>query len=119
MGRRSKLPSKAAAVTQTGAATTTAAPVSYANETLARFTGSYYSDELDATFRLATSGSNLLLTRARSGPDTLRATAERGAFRVAGLTLRFDDAPGAASSFTLDGGRVRGIEFRRMAPGGR
>jgi CubicO group peptidase (beta-lactamase class C family) len=111
---------KPAAVTQTGAANGRgAAPLSYSTESLARLAGRYYSDELDATFALAASSSALLLTRARSGPDTLRATAERGAFRVGSLTLRFEDGQTPAASFTLDGGRVRGIDFHRMAPGGR
>jgi CubicO group peptidase (beta-lactamase class C family) len=110
---------KPAAVTQTGAANARGTPASYSDDALARFPGRYYSDELDATFNVTRSGSTLLLTRARSGPDTLRATPVPGSFRSGGLTLEFDDASGAASSFSLDAGRARGIEFRRMAPAGR
>jgi hypothetical protein len=82
---------------------------------LNRFVGQYYSDELDATFDITKSGSTLLLKRARSGPDTLRATPARGAFRADGLALRFDDGDRPAALFTIDAGRAHGIDFHRMA----
>ena len=110
---------KPVAVTQTGAAAEGGSAVSYRDEELARFVGQYYSDELDATFDVTKSGSALLLKRPRSNPDTLRATPSRGAFRAAGLTLRFDDGDRAAPAFTVDAGRARGIDSRRMAPAGR
>jgi hypothetical protein len=76
--------------------------------------GAYYSDELDATYELGSSGSLLLVRRSRSvQPDTLRAV-DSVTFRATGYTLRFSPASsGLATTFTLDNGRVRGVEFRR------
>ncbi|HEY4304773.1 MAG TPA: serine hydrolase domain-containing protein [Gemmatimonadaceae bacterium] len=110
---------KAAAVTQTGAANREGAALSYSDNALARLVGNYQSDELDATFAVTKSGSSLLLKRPRSAPDTLHATATPDAFRVSGLTLRFDVGERPATTFTVDAGRARGIEFRRVAPSGR
>jgi CubicO group peptidase (beta-lactamase class C family) len=75
--------------------------------------GRYYSDELDATYELTRNGTALMLRRARSGPDTVRAM-DRQTFRAAGATLHF--AAGSPSpSFTVDAGRARGIEFVRVS----
>ena len=81
---------------------------------LASLGGAYYSDELDATYELGSSGSLLLVRRSRSvQPDTLRAV-DSVTFRATGYTLRFSPASsGPATTFTLDNGRVRGVEFRR------
>jgi CubicO group peptidase (beta-lactamase class C family) len=108
-----------AAIAQTGATSGTAAPAAYSAAELARVAGRYYSEELDAVYDVTTSGTTLFLARARSGPDTLRATPVRGAFRDAGLTLRFEASDSPAAAFTLDAGRARGIVFRRMAAGRR
>ncbi|HXT15932.1 MAG TPA: serine hydrolase domain-containing protein [Gemmatimonadaceae bacterium] len=117
-------PAPRAAGTRAGAAQQ-ALPAIGAAE-LDELTGRYYSDELDATFRLERAGSTLVLRRARSAPDTLRAT-DRQTFRAAGMTLHFDAGahpPSITSitsitSFTVDAGRARGIEFTRVTPDGR
>jgi CubicO group peptidase (beta-lactamase class C family) len=74
----------------------------------AAMTGRFYSPELDATYDLRDAGEALVVVRARA-VDTLRAV-DRQTFRAAGYALHF--APGA-SGFTLDAGRIRGIEFTR------
>lgn len=77
------------------------------------FTGGFYSEELDATYVLTRSGSALVLHRARSAPDTLRAV-DRQSFRTSGATLHF--AAGSPSQgFSVDAGRARGIEFARVS----
>jgi CubicO group peptidase (beta-lactamase class C family) len=105
-----------AAARATSVAQSGASPATYDSQALARFTGRYYSDELDATFEIARAGSALLLRRPRSGPDTLRALATAGVFRAGNLTLAFQSSPASAASFTVDAGRARGIEFRRVPP---
>ena len=81
---------------------------------IASLAGTYYSDELDASYELAGSGSALLVRRPRAAqPDTLHA-ADSLTFRTGGYTLRFLPASsGGPMAFTLDNGRVRGVEFRR------
>jgi CubicO group peptidase (beta-lactamase class C family) len=112
---------KPAAVAQTGAGRSIVAAggAEYSDATLELHAGRYYSDELDAYFEVTRSNHALLLRRARSGPDTLAATGESGVFRSNGLTLRFQDAGRPSPGFTLDAGRARGIEFRRVAGAGR
>jgi hypothetical protein len=82
---------------------------------LSAMAGRYYSDELDATYELTVSGSNLLLRRARAAVDTLRTT-DRQTVRGSNYTLRFAAAsPGSqvSPSFTFNNDRARGIEFVR------
>jgi CubicO group peptidase (beta-lactamase class C family) len=91
----------------------------YDDAGLRSYVGRYYSDELDATYEITKQGGALMLKRARSDADTLRALRDVGAFRSSGLTLRFEAGQPGSPMFTLDAGRARGIEFRRMAPDGR
>ncbi|HEV8217063.1 MAG TPA: serine hydrolase domain-containing protein [Gemmatimonadaceae bacterium] len=90
---------------QTGASVVTLTP-----SERAVMTGRFYSPELDATYELRDVGEALVVVRARA-VDTLRAV-DRQTFRGAGYTLHFATANGAPT-FTLDAGRIRGIEFRR------
>jgi len=76
----------------------------------AAMTGRFYSPELDATYELRDAGDALVVVRARA-VDTLRAM-DRQTFRGSGYTLHFAGANGAPT-FTLDAGRIRGIEFTR------
>jgi len=79
--------------------------------------GRYYSDELSATYDLAAVGNALVLHRGRAAPDTAHAI-DRQTLRAGGITLHFA-ATGTAgvSTFTIDNGRARGIEFVRVATG--
>ena len=74
----------------------------------AAMTGRFYSPELDATYDLRDAGDALVVVRARA-VDTLRAV-DRQTFRGTGYTLHF---AAGAPVFTLDAGRIRGIEFTR------
>lgn len=106
----------AAAPTRAGnGAAQQSAFVTLSDADLNAFVGRYYSDELDATYEIAKAGSVLTLRRARSGPDTLRAV-DRQTLRASGLTLIFAFSKPPASTFTVDAGRARGIEFVRLSP---
>ncbi|HSQ31720.1 MAG TPA: serine hydrolase domain-containing protein [Gemmatimonadaceae bacterium] len=97
------------------AAQKTAATVPLTPSELSALAGSYYSDELDATYELTVSGSNLLVRRPRAPVDTLQASGRR-TVRGSGYTLRFAAASpggGGSPSFTFDNDRARGIEFVR------
>ena len=106
-----------AAASARAAARQAGAPVSLSPAQVAPLAGTYYADELDARYDLIASGSALLVHRPRSAaPDTLRPT-DSLTFRSPGYTLRFAPAgKDAMTTFTLDNGRVRGVEFRRRGP---
>jgi CubicO group peptidase (beta-lactamase class C family) len=108
LGSRFTKPAAAANVRAAGQASMTAVTLTQAER--AAMTGRFYSPELDATYELRDAGDALVVVRARA-VDTLRAV-DRQTFRGTGYTLRF--APSASgSAFTLDAGRIRGIEFSR------
>ena len=95
--------------------------------TFAPLVGRYYSEELDATYEILVSGQSLTVRRPRGEVDTLmtpgttlgaRAPAAPDAltFRGGGLTYHFAPNAGSSSpSFTVDIGRARGMEFKRVA----
>jgi len=97
------------AATQQGASTVALTPAEAAS-----IAGRFYSDELNATYELSAVGTTVVLRRPRAAPDTLRPV-DRQTLRGAGLTLRFPGPIGAAAttSFTVDNGRARGLEFSR------
>jgi hypothetical protein len=82
------------------------------------YAGTYYSEELDATYEIAKAGSSLVLRYPRAAPDTMRATDHR-TLRAGGLVLNFAPAQPTSRLFTVDAGRARGIEFLRVAPPGK
>ena len=86
-------------------------PISAAD--IAKFAGSYHSDELDATYTLSGAGSALVLKRPRTPSDTL---AQRDATTLSGTvgTLRFSMGPdGRADGFVVIAGRVENVKFVR------
>lgn len=88
--------------------------------TAAAFAGRYHSVELDADYLIEADGDRLTLQRGRGDPISLQPTVE-GEFTLNGEVLTFeprDDAGAAASGFTIDAGRVRGIRFERVEEGG-
>ncbi len=93
--------------------------VSLSTSQLARFAGTYYSAELDATYVLAVKDGKLLLTRPNTPATELSAENAatfhaRGAGISGPVTLRFAGAgSGAAQSFTVEAGRVKDIGFVR------
>jgi hypothetical protein len=81
---------------------------------LAAFVGSYYSEEVDATYQIRMSGDHLVLT-GRLGPAQSLAATATDTFRAGNITLKFErGAPAAAATaFTVEAGRVRNIRFVR------
>jgi CubicO group peptidase (beta-lactamase class C family) len=106
-------PSRAASGNTSAAPAASRASAAVANAS--RFAGTYYSDELDATYRLTASGSALVLERPRARADTLVA---RDSLTMSGSvgTLRFKvGRDNTAESFLLDAGRVEKVLFTRRA----
>jgi CubicO group peptidase (beta-lactamase class C family) len=80
---------------------------------MARFAGRYFSDELNAGYEIAVSGSTLTLKRPRANPETLAAI-DAVTLRSSVGTLRFTPgSDGPAGQFVLDAGRVQNIAFVR------
>jgi CubicO group peptidase (beta-lactamase class C family) len=101
------------AVAQRAAAQQGAANAPAVTVPVSGFAGQFYADEVASTYDLSAVGNTLVLRRAHAGPDTLRAVDAR-TFRGAGLTLHFDGEGSApVRTFTVDNGRVRGLEFVR------
>jgi CubicO group peptidase (beta-lactamase class C family) len=80
---------------------------------LADFAGSYYSEELDATYIITMADSGLVVTRRLTGGQPLRhVDGER--FATGGQTFTFArDTAGRIVAFTVEAGRVRNISFGR------
>ena len=74
--------------------------------------GSYYSVELDVTYRVAAHEEGI---RVGMGPERERTLRDTGEDRWAGqgLVVEFEREEGSVRGFTLDAGRARGIYFER------
>jgi CubicO group peptidase (beta-lactamase class C family) len=82
-------------------------------EQLAVYAGDYYSDEVDATYRIAATNSGLVLS-AHHVPTQKLVAAGVDTFRAGnGLTLHFEKGAGSVTAFTVEAGRVRNIRFAR------
>ena len=81
-----------------------------------RYAGSFYSPELDATYRIVEDGaSGLTLHVGRSEPVSLLVSADGVLTTGRGTTLRFSDlAGGRYRAMLLDAGRVRNLRFTRF-----
>ena len=81
-----------------------------------RYAGSFYSPELDATYRIVEDGaSGLTLHVGRSEPVGLLVSAHGVLTTGRGTTLRFSDlAGGRYRAMLLDAGRVRNLRFTRF-----
>jgi CubicO group peptidase (beta-lactamase class C family) len=83
-----------------------------------RIVGEYYSDELDATYRVVSSNGSLVLRRPNI-PDAPLVPVDATTFRASGnqlappIVLHFDAATGQPTTFTVEAGRVTNIRFRR------
>jgi CubicO group peptidase (beta-lactamase class C family) len=82
---------------------------------LAAFAGDYYSEEVDATYRVTVVDGDLVLS-AHHVPAQKLTVSAADTFRAGnGLTLHFERPAGGgtASAFTVEAGRVRNIRFTR------
>ncbi|MGQ0647557.1 MAG: serine hydrolase domain-containing protein [Gemmatimonadaceae bacterium] len=79
----------------------------------ATLVGSYYSEEVDATYTIRLDGGKLVVDRPLGRSDPLT-SATGGGFRAAGLGFRFERGAGQqVTAFTIEAGRVRNIRFVR------
>ena len=90
---------------------TDGAPRAAALSSPSDFTGTYYSDEADATFTVTSRDAVLMLQR-----DSDREAAElqpgsSGDFRFRGMTVRFEREGTKVVALNVDAGRVRDIRF--------
>ncbi|HUF28321.1 MAG TPA: serine hydrolase domain-containing protein [Gemmatimonadaceae bacterium] len=83
-------------------------------QALAAFAGTYYSEELDATYRVTAADSTILLQTRTAMPRSLYPAFD-DAFMAGGMLVLFSRAEdGRITGFRLSQGRVRGIMFVRM-----
>ncbi len=81
---------------------------------LARYAGTYDSDEIGATYTVAVEGGRLVLHRRRAKPVDLVPTGT-DAFTADGLRFAFQRRGGRVVGMTVDAGRTRGLLFGRRA----
>ena len=84
-----------------------------------RYTGSFYSPELDVTYHILLAGADGLTLRAGRWDPVAMLEADDGVLHGEGLTFRFSDlAESRFRSFMLDAGRVKNLRFTRVGSGG-
>lgn len=97
------------------AATNQTQPPTLTTEQLTEYTGAYFSDELDATYRVAIEDGKLFI-KARNAPRASLVPVSKDEFRQLGTTFKFTrGAQGQLSGFVLNGGRSKGIQFVKKA----
>ena len=80
------------------------------------YTGHYYSEELEVTYKIFTD-QNQLYVRAGYNPRMKMVFKQKDTFRVDRMTLHFRrDETGGVSGFSVDAGRVTDIKFERSEP---
>jgi CubicO group peptidase (beta-lactamase class C family) len=80
-------------------------------EKIPEYAGDFFSEELQATYRIEISSGQLVLHGGRSLVVRLTATGP-DAFTLTGVDLAFKrDSAGKIAGFALNAGRVRGIDF--------
>ncbi len=90
-------------------------PVTLTAEQLAEYAGAYYSEELDATYRIVFEDGKLLV-KVRNGPRGNLSSQAKDEFRMFGATFSFTrNDQRQITGFALSGGRVKGIQFVRKA----
>jgi CubicO group peptidase (beta-lactamase class C family) len=82
-------------------------------EQLSEYTGAYYSEELDATFRFVIE-DGMLLIKGRNAPRVGLVSHAKDEFRRLGQSFSFvRNDQRKITGFVLSGGRARGIQFVR------
>ena len=79
---------------------------------LADFVGSYYSNDLDATYHFVIEDESLQVSIQNKEQNELRSTGV-DQFRTGGINLRFARESGKITGFELDAGRVRNVVFTK------
>lgn len=91
---------------------TAAAPWTPDGRALAAYAGTFWSDELQTTWRLAVDGDTLTLQDVRQRPLPL-APALQHVFTARGMTIQFQQTGRSVDGFTVSVGRARHIGFVR------
>jgi hypothetical protein len=100
-----------------GPDTSTAERIAEANPSpaeLARYAGTYDSDEIGATYTIVVEGGTLMLHRRRAAPVALVPT-YADAFAADGLLFAFERRGGGVVGMTVDAGRTRGLRFTKRS----
>jgi CubicO group peptidase (beta-lactamase class C family) len=88
-------------------------PLTLTREQLAEYTGAYYSEELDATYRLVLEDGKLSIKLRNASRGSLSSQA-KDEFRLPGATFSFArNDQRQITGFALNGGRSKGIQFVR------
>lgn len=96
-------------------ATTAAQPPTLTAEQLAEYTGVYFSDELDTTYRVVIEDGKLFI-KARNAQRSSLVPLNKDEFRQFGSTFNFTrNDKGRLIGFVLSGGRAKGIQFVKKA----
>jgi CubicO group peptidase (beta-lactamase class C family) len=96
-------------------ATNAALPPTLTAEQLTEYTGIYFSDELDATYRVVIEDGKLFI-KARNAQRSSLVPLKKDEFRQFGSTFNFTrNAQGRLSGLVLNGGRSKGIQFVKQA----
>ena len=75
------------------------------------FVGTYYSDELSVSYQIYIEGDTLKTRITFNAPTTLEHTGSDQFATSNGVVLDFNRVDNKVTSFVIDAGRVRGIEF--------
>ncbi len=82
---------------------------------LDRYAGTFFSEELQARWRVARDGQTLVVLDLRA-PARVLTPAFREVFTSSGLVVKFDSGDGPPAGFVVGAGRARGMRFVRRAP---
>jgi CubicO group peptidase (beta-lactamase class C family) len=93
-------------------------PVVVSIPMLAAYAGEYYSEEVDARYRITSSDSTISLRTGTSNPVVARPVFPDG-FLAGGYTIQFQRAGSAITGFDVTDGRMRRVKFSRVSPGSR
>jgi CubicO group peptidase (beta-lactamase class C family) len=86
----------------------------YEGRELEAFVGSYYSDELESTYRIAIDGGQLKVRRGVQRQVFTLQTGPKDEFRIPGSIIRFRRGPdGAVEGLVVDADRTRGLAFQK------
>jgi CubicO group peptidase (beta-lactamase class C family) len=88
-------------------------PLTLTTEQLTEYTGAYYSEELDATYRVIIEDGKLSVKLRNASRGSLSSQA-KDEFRLSGATFNFvRNDQRQITGFALNGGRSKGIQFVR------
>ena len=80
---------------------------------VAPFIGRYYSDELDVTYQIQAENGGMRISNNATVDAVIFPKEDELQYQVPFGTIRFDQANGSISGFTLDNGRAEGLHFTK------